>query len=115
MQTHFIKGICIVKALKGLVIGMGVLIIAGLGLLGYGLSTTYPSKKTPSTLMAHSDPNTKGFGQLKVNEKSGSTIAHTLLEGQTILIHVQGNGPDRLHVVDIASGQHLGVITLTTE
>lgn len=100
------------KALKGLVFGMGLLIITGLGLLGYGLSTTQPNQEAYSNTVADTNIPAKGFGHLNIPEKTGSAIIDTAIHNQNILIHVQGNGPDRVHVINIASGQYLGVISL---
>ena len=84
------------KAIKGLVVFLGVLLLAGLGLLGYGLYSKAPVKGTPSA--ASGSPASAAvaeFGQLAVPIPAGYRIEQMLVAGERVVLRLSGGGPER--------------------
>ena len=96
-------------AVKSLVVFMGVLLILGLGLLGYGMVQQ-------SDKMRQSEDNREAmFGPAALDEPEGTRIAHMRTDGAgRLLLGLTGGGrPDRVAVVDLADGRHLGTVLVT--
>ena len=94
------------QALKALVIFMGVLIVAGMALLVYGLVTRSESD----------DPS--WFGPRARVERSligaGCSIAGSELSGNRLVVRLEGHaerGCQQLVILDLASGRELGRVT----
>jgi hypothetical protein len=98
------------KAIKGLVIFMGVLLLAGLGLLGYGLMT-----KTHHKGMAAPGANATDFGQVSVPVPAGARIEQMTAASDRVILRLSGTGPERIMVLDPASGRVTGSFALTPE
>lgn len=91
------------QALKALVIGMGLLILAGLGLVAYGL-VGGTSKLTSSPA---------GFGEISLDLPAGCAIAEAEAEGGRIIVRTEGPGErgcQQVLVIDQSSGKILGRI-----
>ena len=88
-----------VLALKALVIGMGVLIVAGVAVIG-------------ATLVGRMSPSASPIASLMLEEPPGSRIAGAALAPDRLAITVQGGGPDRVVLVDTKSGRVLGQVGL---
>jgi len=114
------------RAVKILVAAMGVLIVAGMGLLIYGVMQTSgklgadkapppppPSASAVAPLASSAEP----FGAVALGEPEGSHIAHMTSDGQgRLLLGVSGGGkPDRVLVIDVTEGRRLGVIGLGSD
>ena len=87
------------RALKVLVVVMGVMIVAGVATLGVVLSrrlTTAPA----------------GLGTVMLDEPAGTHIAGAVPGGDIIVVHLQGGGPDRVAVVETRTGRVVGRIGL---
>lgn len=103
-------------ALKAAVIVMGILIVAGMAFLVYGLSTglhkdtsvetqTGPDAAVPSPVSA--------FGDIGIDLPAGSQITDYKIQGNRLVISVSVlGGGTSLIVVDLSSGTRLGTITL---
>ena len=108
------------RAIKALVFFMGFLLIAGLGLLGYGMYTKAGKAVKPSEPVVAAAPiATSGslaprdFGTIELDQPVGTRIAETRLMGTTLtLTLVDGGQPDRVAVVDLAKGQVVGMLSL---
>lgn len=104
------------RAIKGLVVFLGVLLLAGLGLLGYGLYSKAPVKGTPSAA-----PGTTAaapvadFGQLAVPVPAGSRIEQMMVAGERVVLRLSGGGPERILVLDPGQGKVAGGFVLTPE
>ncbi|MBI4969686.1 MAG: hypothetical protein HZC25_16325 [Rhodospirillales bacterium] len=95
-------------ALKGIAIGMGVLVLLGLTALGWGVMTQAGKLKGGTSAGA------KPFGLVELGQPTGSQMAEARAEGGRIFLKVTGGGlPDRLLVIDAATGQHLGTLQLS--
>lgn len=86
-------------ALKALVIGMGVLIVAGVAVIGV-------------TLVTRMSPQPGPIASLVLDEPTGTRIAATSLAPDRMAITLQGGGPDRVALVDTKTGHLMGHVTL---
>lgn len=87
------------QALKVLVVVMGVMIVAGV--IGLGVVMTRRLSAVPPSL-----------GSVTLDEPAGTRIAGVVAGGETILLQLQGGGPDRVAVVELRSGRVVGRIGL---
>jgi len=103
-------------AVKTLVAVMTLLLVAGLGLLGYGMAQrssrmglSQGDDAIPAVAVA---PDS--FDTLALEEPAGSTIAAARADGQgRLLLSVTGGGiPDRVVIIDLTDGRRLGLVTL---
>jgi len=102
-----------VKAVKSLALGMGVLLLAGLGLLAYGLYSQAGKKaKTAAPVQTEAPVAVDGFGDLTLAEPPGARIAGVHLNGTMLAVIVRGQGPDRIVLVDMARGERIGTVHL---
>ena len=95
------------RAIKSLVAFMGVLIIIGLGVLGYGLmnqSGKLGKAQSGST-----------FGAEVISLPAGSSVADTYVVGHQLVLRVTGAGNDRYLVLDPASGKVTGSFQIQVE
>ncbi|KIL96980.1 hypothetical protein CCC_01773 [Paramagnetospirillum magnetotacticum MS-1] len=104
------------RAIKGLVLFLGVLLLAGLGVLGYGLYSKAPGKGTPSAALgrAAAAPVAE-FGQLAVPIPAGSRVEQMMVAGERVVLRMTGGGPERIVVLDPNSGKVAGGFVLTPE
>jgi len=121
------------RAIKAIVIFMGLLLIAGLGLLGYGLySKASNLSKTPAertadapaavpAIPAAAVPEAASgaaapvFGSQTVALPPGSRVEAMASAANRIVLHVAGPQGSRLVVVDPVSGAVTGTLVLTPE
>jgi len=97
------------RALKALVIFMGVLILAGMGLVGYGIvkRTAIPERPAPATAAA------RAYGPVEISLPSGARIARTRTSGERLIVELElAGGGERLLVLDLATGGLVGTIDL---
>ena len=87
------------RMLKVAVVTMGVLIVAGVATL----ATVIVGRVAPS------GGNARAF---RLGEPSGTGVANATLSGDRVLMVLHGGGPDRLVVLDTASGRVLARIGL---
>lgn len=97
------------KAIKGLVIFMGVLLLVGLGLLGYGMSAKV---RKPESRPVVAEAR---FGAVEVPLPAGSRVEQMVVAGERVVLRVVGGGPERLVVLDPAAGRVAGSFTLAPE
>lgn len=101
-----------IKAIKALVAFMGVLLVAGLAVLGWGLSNTAGKAGKPrpaATVAAGTD-----FGNVDVLVPAGSRIEQALVVGDRLVLRLSG-GAERLLVIDPLAGTVAGSFVLTPE
>ncbi|MDA8231894.1 MAG: hypothetical protein M0006_11205 [Magnetospirillum sp.] len=107
------------KALKALVIFMGILVVAGMGLVGYGVVTKLPrgAGKAPAAAAppAGGTPATPAFGAVPVPVPAGARVEQMAVAGDRVVLRVTGGGGDRLIVLDPASGRVAGSFVLAPE
>lgn len=96
------------RALKALVIFLGVLIIGGLVVIGL---TIYQRTRAPAVGAAAPEVALAGFGTRRINLPQGADIVSAVAEGdRLVLIVVLPQGEQRVIVIDMASGDEIGRI-----
>ncbi|MCH7693151.1 MAG: hypothetical protein IID50_06870 [Proteobacteria bacterium] len=117
------------QVLKGLVIGMGLLIAAGMALFAYGLYqkiadpefTFFPGDtgdEAPAAAPAPADLAPRlaapgAFGTIAVPLPEGCILARVIPEGDRLYLRIGPAGRcERVVVVDVATGSVLGTITV---
>ena len=106
------------RALKALVIVMGVLILAGMGLVAYAIVKRVAAPErvaqpaAPSALPASAAPP-HPFGPVEISLPSGARIARTRTSGERLIVELElAGGGERLLVIDLATGGLVGTIDL---
>lgn len=106
-----------IKAIKALVAFMAILLVAGLGLLGYGLMNVGAKggKTRPAAPVVA--PAAEAFGALSVPVPvpAGARVEQTLVVGERLVVRLSGGGGERLLVLDPAAGTVAGSFLLTPE
>jgi hypothetical protein len=82
------------RGLQVLVVVMGVMIVAGVAVLG----VTLVRRMNPPPIAAAPQP---------LNEPDGTRIAQVSAAGDRMVLLLQGGGPDRVAVLDLRTGQVL--------
>lgn len=119
-----------VRGLKLLSAVMALLIVGGLGLLGYGVysklggsvkgdAQSVAEPAAESTTGEHApvgEPVAVGaalasFGALGLDQPSGSRIAAAATDGPLMTLRIEGGGQDdRVVIVDMRAGRVIGVV-----
>ncbi len=89
------------RALKILVVVMGVMIVVGVIVL---VATLVQRAGGTSVALAP---------DAKFSEPAGTHIAGTSLSGDRVALQLQGGGPDRVVVIDLRTGRVVGRAGLT--
>ena len=100
------------KAIKALVAFMGILLVGGLALLGWGLYSQAGKMTTKATRPSVAADD---FGATTVPLPAGSRIDQVLVAGDRLVLRVVGAGPERLVVLDPAAGVITGSFVATPE
>jgi hypothetical protein len=103
--------------LKTLVVVMGFMIIAGVGLLGYGI---YQKANNPDFTFFSTEPETTaaepaktGLGDVSVSLPQGCSIVDMRPDGQRLFLRIGPSGPcERVVVIDLDSGAVMGTVTV---
>ncbi len=120
------------KAIKALVIFMGLLLVAGIGLLAYGVvnkgdqqtvtaadpAPAAPRPSAPAALRPSAPDAPRpsgGFGTIEVPLPPGTHVEQMAVAGERVVLRVTGGGTDRLVVLEPASGRVAGSFVLTPE
>ncbi len=100
-------------ALKGLVIGMGFLIVAGIAAVGYGLYIKAGDGGVSPFASAPSVP-AQPFGDVAVPLPTGCTIVEMEPDGDRLYIRTGPAGScARVIVFDVVGGRVLGTLALS--
>lgn len=115
------------KALKGLVIGMGLLIVIGLGLLGYGVMRNMGKVPAPvaakpaaeQAIPALPTAGARTYFSAEVSLAPGESLEQMAAVGDRLALRIvksadQG-GEQRIVLIDPASGQIGGSIALVPQ
>lgn len=87
------------RLLRVLVVVMGVMIVAGVAALGVLLTRRISAAPPPALTTS-------------LDEPEGTRIASMTTTADTVAIHLQGGGPDRIIMVDPRSGRITGRVGL---
>ena len=95
------------QALKALVIVMGILIIAGITVIGVTIFNRLGGKAEISRELPAS------FGAKSVNLPSGSTVEQVAVDDGRVMVWIKdGRGRSHIIVLDAQSGDELGAFEL---
>lgn len=110
------------KAIKAVVAAMGVLLLLGLGLLGYGLyskARTVSAPPAPAPAPAAASENSAGtsgvldFGTVRLDLPPGAALQQMAAAGSRIVLRIAvPGGEERLMVIDPAQGKVTGTFVL---
>lgn len=107
------------KAVKTIVAVMSALIVAGLGLVAYGMMTkaskvTVQSSSSPANPSpANPSPVAQSLGAIGLGQPEGSRIVDmTTSDGLLVLRIDGGTMPERVVVVDLRKGKVMGTVSL---
>lgn len=109
------------QGIKALVIFMGVLIVAGMIALVYGMITQVgklsdkdmDQSKTVTSLEKKS-PMTEAFGRFSVPLPQGAEILETDISGTVMTLRYRkADGDQEILVLDLGAGENLGTVILT--
>jgi len=105
-------------ALKAAVIVMGVLIVAGMGFLVYGLSVgLHKATVTDGEVLTEAPPPITTalaqFGDINIDLPEGAQVEDYKIQGDRLIVSISiFGGGIQLIIVDLASGSRLGTINL---
>ena len=103
------------QPLKGLVIGMGVLIVIGMSLLVYGLVREFGGEDDAPAATASdpASPRAATFGEIDVSLPAGCRIIEMQPAETRLFLRLEGaESCPGILVIDLASGSELGRINL---
>lgn len=97
------------KALKALVIGMGMLIVVGLALVGFGL---YRNTVHPAPAKGVGAEAGGPYFSLEVPVASGSHLEQMAVAGDRVILRFSGAEGERILVLDPQTGHVTGTVSL---
>ncbi|NKB19545.1 MAG: hypothetical protein GKS01_03270 [Alphaproteobacteria bacterium] len=104
------------RGLKGLVIGMGVLIVVGLTVVIVTVIKRYDggdNSKAVKSPAVVSVPVEHGFGEKRIQVPKGAKITETILEGKRLIVRLElSDGAQAFLLIDVNTGQRIGLIRL---
>lgn len=104
------------KAIKGLVAFLGLLLVVGLGVLGYGLYTKAHQKGSAVAFTGPVQPvKVAEFGTVAVPVPAGARIEQMAVAGERVVLRLTGAGPERVVVLDPGLGKVTGAFVLAPE
>lgn len=97
------------QVIKALVIGMGVLIVLGLGLLAYGLTTKFGETVSSDA----SGSSATAFGTIRADLPAGATVADVQIQDGTMMVRLAlPDGGAQIMVFRLSDGRQTGTIEL---
>jgi hypothetical protein len=100
------------QALKILVIAMGVLIIAGIGVLGYGLSRGRPQ---PAARPGSAESAVASVFATQFPVPHGEKLEQISAAGDRVVLRFSSSDGDKLVLLDSHTGQLAGTVLLTPD
>ena len=105
------------RGLKGLVIGLGVLIAIGLTVVVVTVFNRMGGDSLAGTAKSGA-PGTphEAFGDVKIALPAGATVLRTEIADGRLVVHLTSrHGGARVLVIDLASGKTLGTVELAPQ
>jgi len=100
------------QAIKALVIGMGVLIVVGIAVLVYGLTTRFDAAKGPAP-RGDAAPGPAAFGTIRAALPAGATVANIQMQDGSVMVHLtMPDGGAQVMVFRLSDGRQTGTIEL---
>ncbi len=99
--------------LKGLVIGLGLLIVLALGVIAVTVANRTSGPKTTEAPVATAAPG--AFGKVHVELPPGARVVETHIEGGRLVLRiVRPDGSEAVLAYDLAGGRPAGTVELGT-
>jgi len=99
------------KALKIIVIAMGLMIVAGIGLVGYGLSRGKPKPAAAPSV----ETIAASVFATQYPVPKGAKLEQVSAAGDRVVLRFSSAGGDKLVLLDSHTGQLAGTIQLTED
>lgn len=100
------------RALKILVVAMGVMLVAGIVALGFGIAYRIHHPQTASSATVHAPIAPHGMPRA-VTLPSGARVISTQSDGDRVMVRLAlADGGEELLLLDWRSGATLGALTL---
>jgi hypothetical protein len=94
------------QAVKAIVIGMGILIIAGVAILVYGLTNKFGAPASPK-------PSEAAFGTIRATMPAGASVESVQLQDGNALVQLaMPDGGAQIMVFRLSDGRQTGTIEL---
>ncbi len=111
------------QAIKGLVVGLGILIVIGIMLLVYGFYTNFSKtdfkemvkigEEEPAPAAEPVAPRSENFGETRISLPDGCTLVEMRPEGDRLYLRTGPTGLcERIVVVDPGSGEVVGTFVV---
>lgn len=101
------------RAIKALVIGMGILILVGLAILVYGLTNKFGTTMSDGGSENGAAADAVAFGTIRATLPAGATVANVQMQGGTAMVHVTlPDGGAQIMVFRLSDGRQTGTIEL---
>ncbi len=92
---------------------MGVLIIAGMGVIGVTMVRRITSASTDTVeTTATTEMTVAGFGQVELAVPAGARLADMDVDGDRLVLHLETADGARVLVIDLTTGKTMGAIDL---
>lgn len=101
------------RALKTIVVVLGVLILVAFGLLVYGLSQNWQRVVAPAAAPVASRKPPASWGRASLSLPPDSHIQSVTPAGNLVVVQVAAGSDERLVVLDPATGAVVGTFALT--
>ncbi len=107
------------RALKTIVITLGVVLLGGMGLLIYGLSQNWhrgaeapPRPGAAATAPLATAPLATGWGRAVLGDAAAGRVSAVTAAGDLLAVHLRGERGDRVVIVDPRTGGVVGTFTV---
>ncbi len=92
---------------------MGVLIIAGMGVIGVTMVRRITSASTETVeTTATTEATVAGFGQVELAVPAGARLVDMDVDGDRLVLHLETAAGPRVLVIDLTTGKTVGAIAL---
>ena len=92
---------------------MGVLIIAGMGVIGVTMVRRITSASTDTVeTTATTEITVAGFGQVELAVPAGARLVDMDVDGDRLVLHLETADGSRVLVIDLTTGKTVGAIDL---
>ncbi len=103
------------KSLKALVIGMGLLIVVGLALLGYGLYRNSLHPASGRALPREAGEGPGGYFSVELPIAAGDHLEQMAVAGEKVILRISGADGERILVLDPQTGHLAGTVSLVPQ
>ncbi|HXP96105.1 MAG TPA: hypothetical protein VN809_05285 [Telmatospirillum sp.] len=100
------------KSLKALVIGMGLLIVIGLALLGYGLYRNMGHAPSAKAVAKGTGDVGQAYFSVDLPVAAGNRLEQMAVAGDKVILRFSGSDGERILVLDPVTGHLTGAISL---